>query len=170
MRGDAVHLGEELAYLGSGYLLLQLTFGRWPGRWQLTNLGKLALLATVTPVDTVVGVVLLQTGTVSIAGGHHADIVRPDWAMAAADDTIAAGSTMWAGGTGIMAAFMIIVGLAWLHGRQPVRTTGPSWTEQARRSTLGEHTGVELGDDMDDDERSLAAYNAYLTKLDQQGR
>ncbi len=124
----------------------------------------------MTPVDTVVGVVLLQTGTVSIAGTHHADIVRPDWALAPADDTIAAGSIMWAGGTGIMALFMIIAGLAWLHGRQPERAA-PSWTEQARRSTLGEHTGVEqLPDDVDDDERTLAAYNAYLRKLDDHSR
>ena len=172
MRGDAVHVSEELAYLGAGFVLFQLTFGSSPGPWQLTNLGKLALLAVVSPVDTVVGVVLLQTGTLSIAGGEHGHdgLVRPDWAPAPADDTIAAGSIMWAGGTGIMALFMIIVGLAWLHGRQPARPA-PSWTEQARRSTLGEHTGVEqLPADVDDDERTLAAYNAWLRKLDARGR
>jgi putative copper resistance protein D len=172
MRGDAVHVSEELAYLGAGFVLFQLTFGSSPGPWQLTNLGKLALLAVVSPVDTVVGVVLLQTGTLSIAGGDHGHdgLVRPDWAPAPADDTIAAGSIMWAGGTGIMALFMIIVGLAWLHGRQPARPA-PSWTEQARRSTLGEHTGVEqLPADVDDDERTLAAYNAWLRKLDARGR
>jgi putative copper resistance protein D len=172
MRGDAVHVSEELAYLGAGFVLFQLTFGSSPGPWQLTNLGKLALLAVVSPVDTVVGVVLLQTGTLSIAGGDHGHdgLVRPDWAPAPADDTIAAGSIMWAGGTGIMALFMIIVGLAWLHGRQPARPA-PSWTEQARRSTLGEHTGVEqLPADVDDDERTLAAYNAWLRKLDAQAR
>ena len=171
MRGDAVHVGEELAYLGAGCVLFQLVFGLSPGPWQLTNLGKLALLAVVTPVDTVVGMVLLQTGTVSIAGGAHghADLPRPDWALSPADDTIAAGSIMWAGGTGIMAALMIIAALTWLHGREPARAR-PSWTEQARRSTLGEHTGTgDLPDDVDADERTLEAYNAWLRKLDADG-
>jgi cytochrome c oxidase assembly factor CtaG len=167
MRGDAVHLGEELAYLGAGFLLFQLVFGVTPGPWQLTNVGRLALLAVASPVDTVVGVVLLQTGTVSIAGGGHGhDGPRPDWAPAPADDTIAAGSIMWAGGTGIMALLMIIAAMIWLHGREQVRSR-PSWTEEARRSTLGAHTGSpELADDVDADEQALDAYNAWLRKLD----
>jgi len=168
MRGDAVHVGEELAYLGAGFVLFQLVFGASPGPWQLTNLGKLALLAVVSPVDTVVGVVLLQTGTLSITGEAHSHegLVRPEWAPAPADDTIAAGSIMWAGGTGIMALLMILAALTWLHGREQARDR-PSWTEQARRSTLGAHTGTEqLPDDVDADQQTLEAYNAWLRKLD----
>lgn len=78
---------------------------------------------------------------------------------------------MWAGGTGIMALLMIVAALVWLHGREPVRAR-PSWTEQARRSTLGEHTGtaeLPADVDVDSDEQTLAAYNAWLRKLDTDG-
>ena len=61
-----MHGTEELAYLASGFLLFQLVFGRRPGPWQLSGGGRMALLALVTPVDTVVGVV--RTAWVSPAG------------------------------------------------------------------------------------------------------
>ena len=83
--------------------MLQLVLGQRPGPWQLSGGARMALLAIVTPVDTLVGVVLLQTGMV--AGGIGADShahPRPDWALSAASDTAAAGTTMWIAGTGIM--------------------------------------------------------------------
>jgi cytochrome c oxidase assembly factor CtaG len=164
MTDPAVHTTEELIYLGSGFLLFQLCFGSWPGRWQLTGAGRMTLLALITPVDTVVGVVLLQTGTVQggldDAGHGHA---RPDWALSAAADTVAAGTTMWIGGTGIMAAFMLAIGLTWLHGR-PSAQTAPTWTEQVRRSVHAERTGTD-SDDIDDDEAALEAYNRWLARM-----
>lgn len=164
MTDPAVHTTEELTYLASGYLLFQLVLGSWPGPWQLTGGGRMALLAFVTPVDTIVGVVLLQTGTVQ--GGLEPDghgHPRPDWALSAASDTVAAGTTMWIGGTGIMAAIMLIVGLIWLHGRpSPEARTG--WTEQVRQSVHAERTG-SAGGDLDDDDAALAAYNRWLAKM-----
>jgi cytochrome c oxidase assembly factor CtaG len=159
-----VHTTEELVYLGSGFLLFQLCFGSWPGRWQLTGAGRMALLALITPVDTVVGVVLLQTGTVQ--GGRAADDhghPRPDWALSAAADTSAAGTTMWIGGTGIMALLMLCVGLVWLHGRAPAQVA-PTWTEQVRRSVHAERTGAASAD-LDDDEAALEAYNRWLARM-----
>jgi cytochrome c oxidase assembly factor CtaG len=140
-------------------------FGVRPGPWQLTPLGRLALLVFVTPVDTVVGFVLLQTGTVQIGLGHavHLDGPRPDWALSPAADTVAAGTTMWIGGTGIMALLMIVVGLSWLHGREPARSA-PGWADRARAETLAAHTGGRTGDDADSDD-ALDAYNAYLARL-----
>ncbi len=108
MADDGVHVAEELAYLLAGMLLFQLVVGQRPGPWQLSGGARMALLAIVTPVDTLVGVVLLQTGTV--AGGIGADghaHPRPDWALSAASDTAAAGTTMWIGGTGIMGLVML---------------------------------------------------------------
>lgn len=164
MTDTGAHTGEELAYLVSGYLLFQLVFGRWPGPWQLSGAGRMALLALVTPVDTIVGVVLLQTGTVEGGVGTTHDHPRPDWALSAASDTVAAGTTMWIGGTGVMAALMLIVGLVWLHGRPPVQT-GPSWTERARQSVHAERTGQAEGGDLDDDDAALAAYNTWLARM-----
>ncbi|MFL6128140.1 MAG: cytochrome c oxidase assembly protein [Mycobacteriales bacterium] len=165
--GPNLHGTEELVYLASGYLLFQLVFGVHPGPSQLTPLGKLALLAFVSPVDTVVGVVLLQSGTVQsgLAAGHgaHSGVTRPDWALPPAADTIAAGTTMWIGGTGIMALLMIAVGLAWLHGRPPAATR-PGWTDRARSQAFTDRTGAPPGADVDSDE-ALRAYNDYLGRL-----
>ena len=167
MADSATHQMEELAYLTAGFLLFQLVFGVTPGHWQLSGVGKLGLLAAVTPVDT--GFVLLQTGTVlsqtdpgDAHSTHGALTPRPDWALAGGADTVAAGTTMWIGGTGIMAGLMIAVALAWLHGRTPERT-GPSWTDRARQATFASHTGLDHPDV--DDEEARAAYNAWLARL-----
>ena len=167
--GPNLHGAEELVYLGSGYLLFQLVLGRHPGPWQLTPLGKLALLAFVTPVDTVVGVVLLQTGTVlsGLSADHaaHSGVPRPEWALSPGPDTVAAGTTMWIGGTGIMALLMIGVGLAWLHGRAVPRAE-PGWTDRARAEAFAERTGVRADSDVEvDSDEALRAYNAYLARL-----
>ena len=134
MADDGVHVAEELAYLLAGMLLFQLVLGERPGPWQLSGGARMALLAIVTPVDTLVGVVLLQTGTV--AGGHRRRTAhphpRPDWALSAGPDTAAAGTTMWIAGTGIMGLVMLGVGLIWLHGRGP-GPGEPGWTERAGR-------------------------------------
>jgi cytochrome c oxidase assembly factor CtaG len=165
MEEQDLHLIEELAYLLAGFLLFQLVLGRRPGPWQLSGGGRMALLALVTPVDTVVGVVLLQTGTVEggiVDAGHgHA---RPDWALSAASDTVAAGTTMWIGGTGIMALLMLAVGLVWLHGRAPAQTS-PGWTERARSAAMAERTGEPERADLDDDDAALQAYNRWLAKM-----
>ena len=164
MTDPAVHTSEELAYLAAGYLLFQRCFGSWPGRWPLTGAGRMALLALITPVDTVVGVVLLQTGTVQggLAVDDHGH-PRPDWALSAASDTAAAGTTMWIGGTGIMALLMLCVGLVWLHGRAPAQAA-PSWTEEVRRSVHAQRTGSTSAD-LDDDDAALEAYNRWLAKI-----
>jgi cytochrome c oxidase assembly factor CtaG len=172
MDDQGVHVTEELAYLVSGMLLFQLVFGRRPGPWQLSGGGRMALLALVTPVDTVVGVVLLQTGTVEggVVAGPHAH-PRPSWALSAASDTVAAGTTMWIGGTGIMALLMLVAGLVWLHGRAPA-ATAPGWTERARAAAMAEKTGEAARDDrdLDTDDAALDAYNRWLAKMAERDR
>jgi putative copper resistance protein D len=164
MDQQGVHVLEELVYLLSGMLLFQLVLGVRPGPWQVSGGGRLVLLALATPVDTVVGVVLLQTGTVASglgSGGHLHP--RPGWALPAASDTVAAGTTMWIGGTGVMALIMLVVGLIWLHGRSPV-PAAPGWGERARSATMAERTGEPERPDLDDD-AALDAYNRWLAKM-----
>ena len=170
MAEDGVHVAEELAYLLAGMLLFQLVLGVRPGPWQLSGGGRMVLLAVMTPVDTVVGVVLLQTGTVAggIGAGDHAH-PRPDWALSAAADTSAAGTTMWIAGTGIMGLVMLVVGLIWLHGRGPA-PAGPGWTERARAATLAERTGEPERGDVDEDEAALEAYNRWLSRMAERDR
>jgi putative copper resistance protein D len=170
MDDQSVHVLEELAYLLAGMLLFQLVLGRRPGPWQLSGGSRVALLALVTPVDTVVGVVLLQTGTV--AGGIGDDghgHARPDWALSAASDTVAAGTTMWIGGTGIMALIMLGVGLIWLHGRAPAPVQ-PGWGERARSAAMAQKTGEPERSDLDDDDAALDAYNRWLAKMAERDR
>jgi putative copper resistance protein D len=170
MVDDGVHVAEELAYLVAGMLLFQLVLGEWPGPWQLSGGAKMALLAVVTPVDTVVGVVLLQTGNVADALGLGAHThPRPDWALSAAADTAAAGTTMWIGGTGIMGAVMLAVGLLWVNGRSPAPAQ-PGWTERARAATMAERTGEPERTNLDDDEAALDAYNRWLAKMAEKDR
>ena len=166
----SVDVAEELAYLLAGMLLFQLVLGQRPGPWQLSGGARMALLAIVTPVDTLVGVVLLQTGTVAggIGSDGHAH-PRPDWALSAAADTAAAGTTMWIAGTGIMGLVMLGVGLLWLHGRGPVPEK-PGWTERARAATLAERTGEPERTDLDDDEAALEAYNRWLARMAERDR
>lgn len=170
MNDEGVHLVEELSYLLSGVLLFQLVLGRRPGPHQLSGGGRMALLALVTPVDTVVGVVLLQTGTVEtgLPGVDHVH-ARPSWALDAASDTVAAGTTMWIFGTGIMALLMLAVGLVWLHGRAPAATQ-PGWTERARLAAMAERTGEPERADLDEDEDALDAYNRWLAKMAERDR
>jgi cytochrome c oxidase assembly factor CtaG len=170
MDDQGVHVVEELAYLLAGMLLFQLVLGERPGPWQLSGGGRMALLALVTPVDTVVGVVLLQTGTVAGGdpGGGHAH-ARPGWALSAASDTAAAGTTMWIGGTGIMGLIMLAVGLIWLHGRAPAPAQ-PGWTERARSAAMAERTGEPERADLDDDEAALEAYNRWLARMAERER
>jgi cytochrome c oxidase assembly factor CtaG len=167
---QGVHVGEELAYLLSGMLLFQLVLGRRPGPWQLSGGARMVLLAVMTPVDTVVGVVLLQTGTIAggLGAGDHTH-ARPDWALSAASDTAAAGTTMWIGGTGIMGLVMLVVGLIWLHRRGPAAAK-PGWGERARAATLAERTGEPERDDVDEDEAALEAYNRWLAKMAERDR
>jgi cytochrome c oxidase assembly factor CtaG len=169
MTDRGTHVLEELAYLLAGFLLFQLVLGRRPGPWQLSGGGRMALLALVTPVDTVVGVVLLQTGTIdgavgAVGHGHP----RPGWALSAASDTAAAGTAMWIGGTGIMALIMLAVGLIWLHGRAPAPAS-PGWAERARAATMAERTGEPERADLDDD-AALDAYNRWLARMAEHDR
>ena len=104
-------------------------------------------------------------GSASTAHAHP----RPDWALSAASDTAAAGTTMWIAGTGIMGLVMLGVGLIWLHGRGPAPET-PGWTERARAATLAERTGEPERTDLDDDEAALEAYNRWLAKMAERDR
>jgi putative copper resistance protein D len=170
MTEQGVHVLEELAYLLAGLLLFQLVLGERPGPWRLSGGSRMALLALVTPVDTVVGVVLLQTGTVAggIGDGAHQH-ARPAWALSSAADTVAAGTTMWIGGTGVMAMIMLGVGLIWLHGRSPAPAT-PGWTERARSAAMAERTGQPERPDLDADDAALDEYNRWLAEMAERDR
>lgn len=159
--------GEQVLYVVAGFLFLLPMLGDEPTRPNPPYLLRIALLVAAMIPDTIVGIVLLQSDTVSfprMMAGH------PAWAPDALADQHAAGGLMWAGGDGLMMA--IAVGLMISVITSPARRarmTG-AWLEGARRSALAEHTGenVEAIDDPDGEE-ALEAYNRMLARLREHG-
>jgi hypothetical protein len=90
---------------------------------------------------------------------------------------------MWVGGAGLMFVLLLTVFFAW--SRETRSDGGLGWLEVARRANFAAQVGAhrEAGADpeapaqatpasanqsLDDDDEHLAAYNAYLARLNQQ--
>jgi len=156
---------EHLLYLLVGCQFFVLVTGDEPLRWRLSVPARWVLLAYAMAVDTFTGIVLLQ-GTSAVG-------MRPDPALAVdpLSDTRTGGAIMWFGGDALMAAVMIVLVIGWL--RRPGPASAGGWLDEARRSTLAEHTvdrgsdqGGDLPADLDEDDAARASYNAWLASLD----
>jgi putative copper resistance protein D len=151
---------------------------------------RFVILVLVMPVDTFTGLMLGygSAGTPGIPVGP-----RPAWAPLPLSDLHDGGAVMWIGGDAIMFGLMMLVYMLWsLDGR--AATSGHGWLEAARRASLAslvashqEPEAPQRGADsaaaadggatpaavnwdgrggIDDDEH-LAAYNAFLARLNQ---
>ena len=93
------------------------------------------------------------------------------------------GAVMWVGGAGLMFVLMLTVFFAW--SRETRSDGGLGWLETARRVNFAAQVGahqeaaargdvsapaapVDDTESLDDDDEHLAAYNAYLARLNQQ--
>jgi cytochrome c oxidase assembly factor CtaG len=179
LTNDAVHEAEHVLYLVAGYLYFLPLIGHEPIRWRVSYPTRIFLLFIAMPVDAFTGLVLgSESGNPfpSMAQG------RPSWAPSPIADVHIGGAVMWVGGAGIMFVLMMTVFFAW--SREPRSGRGLGWLEAARRTnfatlvsthhdTTASHDAPQLaapaGDtaDVDDDEH-LAAYNAYLSRLNKQ--
>lgn len=158
--------GEQVVYVVAGVWLLVPLIGREPIRWELPYLVRIGLLLIAMVPDTVVGIVLLQTGRdlfPTMMG------MRPGWAPGAVDDLQTAGALMWAAGDGLMMCFAVGVVVAMISDRDESRRSFGPWLESARRQTLIDHVGSggeQLTSDVDPDgDEALAAYNRMLQRL-----
>jgi cytochrome c oxidase assembly factor CtaG len=159
-RNETAHEAEHVVFLIVGYLFFLPIIGSEPIRWRLSYPVRLMLLFLVMPVDTFTGLVL--SGANSSAPGLPLG-PRPSWAGSAIGDLHAGGSVMWVGGDGTMFLLMMVVFLMWATDTRTVsRTRG--WLEAARRATVAP-TATAPQADIDEDEDQLAAYNAYLNRL-----
>lgn len=158
---------EHLAYVLVGYQFFTVAFGDEPLRRRLSPLGKEMVLALAMMVDTITGVVLLQSGQTIAMGGVTGGV---DPLM----QTQTGGSIMWVGGDGLMVVVMLILALSWLRRSEMTqRMIAGGWLEKARTATLATHVvpasaspgtaGRRL--DVDEDQRALADYNAWLQGL-----
>jgi putative copper resistance protein D len=180
---QTIHNAEHAAFAVIGYLFFLPILGREPIRWRLTYPMRFIILVLIMPVDTFTGLVLGYggAGTPGVPAGP-----RPGWAPAPVADLHAGGAVMWIGGDAIMFGLMMLVFLMWsLDDR--TAASGHGWLERVRRASMAslvashQPAGVGGGDPeqagvaaarfadrggIDDDEH-LAAYNAFLARLNQ---
>lgn len=146
---------EQLIYLVAGGLYFLPILGDEPIRWRLSYPMRIVLLILSMPVDTFTGVSMLQSdeGMAGMsAGAIHSG-----------------GAVMWIGGDFIMLVMMLLIFGVWL--RRDTRRGAESrrsWFEQARASVLAERTSsAPARGGLDSDDEQLAAYNAWLAKLNE---
>lgn len=157
-----VRVAEAAVYGVSGYLLFLPLVGDDAGPRKVPHLLRFVVLALAMGVDTLTGVALMLTRTV-LAPGYAA--AHPEWGPAALADQNIAGAVMWWGGDALMMLLLVVVAARW--GLAPAAEQGlGSFLEGVRRTTvLGAAAADGSGTDVDDDEATLAAYNARLAAL-----
>ena len=173
---DSIHESEHVLYLVVGYLYFLPLIGREPVKWKVSYPLRLLLLFIAMPVDAFTGVVL---------GSYQTDPFVPldprSWGPSAVDDLHDGGAVMWIGGAAIMLVMILVTFWQWSRERRPSVSMG--WLEVARQASLADRI-AEAGPaktatvpaaapraagpsrtDLDEDEDQLAAYNAYLARI-----
>jgi len=180
-QNQTVHNLEHALFVVIGYLFFLPILGSEPIRWRLSYPVRLVLLVLLMPIDTFTGIAL-GYGSASSPGVPTGP--RPAWAPSPVSDLHTGGAVMWVGGDGIMFVLMMLVFLMWARDERAA-VSGRSFFERARRENLatllastgpavagpGEASPVSMPaadshGGIDDDEH-LAAYNAYLARLNQ---
>jgi cytochrome c oxidase assembly factor CtaG len=179
---DAVHEAEHVLYLVVGYLYFLPLIGREPIKWKVSYPLRLILLFIAMPVDAFTGVVL---------GSYSTDPFVPlqprTWGPSPVDDLHDGGAVMWIGGAAIMFVMIMAVFFQWTRDTRPANSMG--WLEGVRRATMadriaevvppaaGQNAGAERAPrasgrpaDVDEDDNQLAAYNAYLSRINTPAR
>jgi cytochrome c oxidase assembly factor CtaG len=171
--------GEHVLYLVAGYLYFLPLIGREPIRWRVSYPTRIFLLFLAMPVDAFTGLALG-----SESGNPFPNLLRhrPSWAPSPISDVHIGGAVMWVGGAGLMFALMLTVFFAWT--REVSSDGGLGWLETARRANFAtlvnahreaSASGAEppqaaraAGTESVDDDEHLAAYNAFLARLNKQ--
>ena len=179
-RNQTAHNAEHALFVIIGYLFVLPILGTEPIRWRLSYPVRFVLLVLLMPIDTFTGIAL-GYGSATSPGVPTGP--RPAWAPSPVSDLHTGGAVMWVGGDAIMFGLMMIVFLMWARDERAT-VSGRSFFERARRENLAALVAsagpatVEAGDSgaapaaggrggIDDDEH-LAAYNAYLARLNRQ--
>jgi cytochrome c oxidase assembly factor CtaG len=178
-QNQTAHNGEHALFVLIGYLFYLPILGREPIRWRLSYPIRFVILILLMPVDTFTGIAL-GYGSASSPGVPTGP--RPAWAPSPISDLHLGGAVMWVGGDGLMFVMMMLVFLMWSRDER-ASVSARSWFERARQDNLatlvGSHpqapaaasaspaTGLAEGRGTIDDDDHLAAYNAYLARLQQ---
>jgi cytochrome c oxidase assembly factor CtaG len=181
LTNHTVHIFEHALYLVVGYLYFLPLIGREPLHWKVSYPLRLFLLFIVMPVDAFTGVVLNSYGT-----DPFAPTAPRSWGPSQLEDVHLGGAVMWIGGAAIMFVLIMVTFFAWSRETRP--SGGMGWLESARRANLAERVSEGVAPaparapasapasaparnrvgrpaaSIDDDEH-LAAYNAYLARI-----
>ncbi|MGN6474029.1 MAG: cytochrome c oxidase assembly protein [Mycobacteriales bacterium] len=171
LRHESVHQLEHAMYLASGYLYFLPLLGSEPIRWKMSFPTRFLMLAMSMPVDTFVGVVLMQANKELFPA--YRDHPR-SWGPSLLGDLHGGGAIMWVGGDAIMFVLVLCVFIVFLRDKRAHGSMG-TWLEGARSQAFYSQVGADapaVADDaagrrgatVDDDEH-LAAYNAHLARL-----
>jgi putative copper resistance protein D len=180
LANETVHNAEHALFLIAGYLYFLPLVGREPIRWRVSYPTRIFLLFIAMPVDAFTGLVLGSEGANPFP---NLAVQRPAWAPSPLSDVHIGGAVMWVGGAGLMFVLTLTVFFAW--SRETRSDGGLGWLETARRVNFAAQVGAHQeaaargdvpapaasADDtesLDDDDEHLAAYNAYLARLNQQ--
>lgn len=173
-RNQTAHNAEHGLFVIVGYLFFLPILGKEPIRWRLSYPVRFVVLVLLMPIDTFTGLELGYGGA-SSPGVQTGP--RAAWAPSPVSDLHLGGAVMWIGGDAIMFALMMFVFLMWSRDERAA-VSGHGFFERARQANLATLTapaGVgalaqsavsDVRGGIDDDEH-LAAYNAYLARLNQ---
>jgi putative copper resistance protein D len=168
LRHEDVHQLEHALYLVAGYLYFLPLLGSEPIRWKMSFPARFLVLAMSMPVDTFVGVVLMQANHQLFSA--YADEPR-EWGPGQLSDLHAGGAIMWVGGDALMFVLVLCVFILFLRDKRAHGSMG-TWLEGARShafheqvGTDGEHVVTERRGATVDDDAHLEAYNAHLARL-----
>jgi cytochrome c oxidase assembly factor CtaG len=174
---DGVHEAEHALFLVVGYIYFLPLIGKEPIGWKVSYPVRLFLLFIAMPVDAFTGVVLGS----ETSPPFTAFSAPRSWGPTPLEDIHLGGAVMWIGGAAIMLVLILTTFFAWSRETRP--TAGMGWLESARRTNLAVVTAegprdgalppdaplVSANADLDSDEDSLNAYNAYLARLHGEG-
>lgn len=171
LRHESAHQLEHVMYLVAGYLYFLPLLGSEPIHWKMSFPTRFLMLAMTMPVDTFVGVVLMQANHELFPA--YRDQPR-SWGPGLVTDLHAGGAIMWVAGDAIMFVLVLCVFVVFLRDKRAHGSMG-TWLEGARSQAFYAQVGADAaavpedalgrrGATVDDDEH-LAAYNAHLARL-----
>jgi putative copper resistance protein D len=177
---DTVHNAEHVLFLVVGYLYFLPLVGREPIGWKVSYPLRLFLLFIAMPVDAFTGVVLNSESSPPFTTTEPRS-----WGPSLINDVHDGGAVMWIGGAAIMFVMILVTFFAWSRETRP--SGGMGWLEVARRANLADRFAEGAGHgagsaaalagapasarqtpknaNVDEDEDQLAAYNAYLARI-----
>lgn len=171
LRHGSVHQLEHAMYLVAGYLYFLPLLGSEPIHWKMSYPARFLMLAMSMPVDTFVGVVLMQANHELFPA--YRDHPR-SWGPTLLGDLHAGGAIMWVGGDALMFLLILCVVVVFVRDKRAHSNLG-SWLEGARSQAFYSQVApdrlarpAEVASKRPvtvDDDAHLEAYNAYLARL-----